>query len=100
MGGHQSQSPSQSLNGSHHWVTFLDPGVTSEEDQASAVLDFRALPDLGPDLKYFLQGLAAMQGEGNPSQGPRVEDYEDWIKWRGHLVDTPTWWQELAGSWE
>ena len=38
-----------------------------------------------------------MQGEGNPSQGPPVEDYEDWIEWRGCRVDMPNWWQELVG---
>ena len=38
-----------------------------------------------------------MQGEGDPSQGIWAEDYEDWIEWRGCLVNTPTWWQELVG---
>ena len=38
-----------------------------------------------------------MQGEGDPSQGPWVEDYEDWIEWRGHRVNMPYWWQEVVG---
>ena len=38
-----------------------------------------------------------MQGEGNPSQGSLVEDYKDWIEWRGCRVDMPDWWQEIVG---
>ena len=62
-----------------------------EEEQASTDLDLGPLPDLGMYLEYFLQELAAMQGEGNPSQGPWAEDYEGWIKWRRYLVNMPTW---------
>ena len=87
--------------GSHWWVTFLDPGMTLEEEQvfqqASADLDLGPLLELGPDLKCFLQGLGIMQGEGrgsNLSQGPLVEGYKDWIEWRGCRVDTPNWWWE------
>ena len=93
--GHQSQSPSLSPNGSHWWVTFLDSGATLEEEQvlgqASTDFDLGPLPDLGPDLEYFLQELAVMQGEGDPSQGPPAEGYEDWIEWRGCRVNTPDW---------
>ena len=71
--------------------------MTSGEEQVSADLDLRPPPDLGLDLKYFLQEPAAMQGEGNPSQGPQVDDYEDWIEWRGCRVDMPNWWWELVG---
>ena len=41
-----------------------------------------------------------MQNEGRGSdlsQGPLVEDYKDWIEWRGHRVSMPNWWQELGG---
>ena len=59
-----------------------------------------ALLELGPDLKCFLQEPAIMQEEGggsNVSQGTPAEDYEDWIKWRGHRINTPDWWWELVG---
>ena len=85
--GHQSWSPPLSPNGSHQWVTFLDLGPTSEEEQvleqASYDLDLGSPLELGLDLKYFLQESAIMQEEvrgSNLSQGSPAEDYEDWIK--------------------
>ena len=75
--GHQCQSPPLSLTGPHQWVTFLDPGMTSEEEQvleqASADPDLGFPPEVRPDLKCFLQEPAIMQEEGrgtNLSQGP------------------------------
>ena len=101
---HQSWSPPLSLTGSHWQVTFLDPGTTSEEEQAleqaSTDLDLGPLPELGPDLKCFLQEPTIMQGEdggSDLSQGPLAEDYKDWIEWRGHRDGIPNWWQELVG---
>ena len=102
--GHQAQSPTLGPTGSHQWVTFLDPGTTSEVEQvtgqASADLDLWPLLELGPDLECFLQELAAMQEENEQRdllQGPLVEDYENWIEWRGCRVQTPNWYWELVG---
>ena len=78
--------------------------MTSEEElvlgQAPADLDLGPTPELRPDLKCFLQEPAIIQEESrgtNLSQGPLVEDYEDWIEWRGHRVRTPNWWWEFVG---
>ena len=71
------RSPPLNPTGSHQWVTFLDPGTTSKEEQvlgqASADLDLGSLLELGLGLKCFLQEPAIMQEEGggsNLSQGP------------------------------
>ena len=87
--GHQAPSPQLCLTGSHQWVPFLDSGTTSKEQvlwQASADLYLGPPLELGPDLEHFLQELAIMQEEGRGSdlfQGPLVEDYKDWIEWKG-----------------
>ena len=100
----QSQSPEPSPTGPHWWVTFLDPGMTSEEEQvleqASTDLDLGPPLELRPNFECFLQELTIMQEEGRGSdlsQGPPVEDYEDWIEWREHRDSTPDWWRELVG---
>ena len=33
--------------------------------------------------------------EGYIPAEPPVREYEEWIKWRGWVVDTLDWWQEL-----
>ena len=81
---------------------LLDP-ETWEEDQAagqpSTRLDLGPLSELGPNIKCFLQELAAPPEEGGGSDvspEPPAEDYERWIKCvGGHQVNTPDWWQEL-----
>ena len=64
--------------------------MTSEEEsvhgQASDDLDLGPPLDLGPDLKYFLWELATMQREdrgSDLSQEPLVNDYEEWVEWKG-----------------
>ena len=91
--------------GSHQWVTFLDPGTTSEEEQvggqASDDPDLGPPLELGPDLEDFLQELVTMQREdrgSDPSQEASAEDYEWWVEWRGQRVNTPNWWQEVGGD--
>ena len=58
--------------------------MTSEEEkvlgQASDDLDLGPPLELGPDLEYFLQEPATMQGEdggSNLSQEPPAEDYKN-----------------------
>ena len=47
-------------------------------------------------MKRFFSGPAGEEDEeGQLPAEPPVEEYEEWIKWRGQVVDTPDLWQEL-----
>ena len=77
-------------------------GLEALEDQEaeSPYLEFNLgpPPELGLDVKHFFQEQASGQEEdegSNTSQEPPAEDYERWVEWRGQMIATPTWWQEL-----
>ena len=51
--------------------------------------------------EYFLHGSqppckGRMEGAISLKKSP-VNDYEEWVKWKGQRVDTPNWWWELVG---
>ena len=66
--GNWAQFPTLSLIASHWWVTFLDQGTISKEEQVtgqpSTCFDLGPLPELELDLKHFLQEPATMPEEG------------------------------------
>ena len=49
-------------------------------------------------MECFFQELAGECGEDGGHHlhaEPPVGKYEKWVEWRGQMVDTPSWWQEL-----
>ena len=105
--GHQSWSPLHSVQlAPHWWVTFLDPGMTSEEEQilgqTSADLDLGtpAGAETGP-WTCFLQEPATMQEEG---RGVEIFLKDPWKKTMmtgssGGGIESAclNWWWELVG---
>ena len=96
-----SHVPSQIPSPAHSHPQW---GPEASEDQEAELpyleFDLGPSPELGPDVKCFFQEQASSQREDGRSdsfQESPVEDYERWVKWRGQIIATPTWWQELLG---
>ena len=66
--GSQAQSPRHSPTRSHQWVTFQDPEVTSEEDQAAGQsptdLNLGSSLKLGLDIDMLPTGASHHAGRG------------------------------------
>ena len=56
-------------------------------------------PTLRPELECFLEAPTTRQGTGD-RQGsmlePSIDNYEMWLEWQAHQLDTPKWWKELV----
>ena len=77
-----------------------NPPWWEDEEAEPPFLEFDLGPplELGPNVEHFLQELAGKcveDGGSHLSAEPPVEKYEKWVEWRGWVVDTPSWWQEL-----
>ena len=59
-------------------------------------MDLGLPPELGPDVERFFHSPAGKEDEEDhlPAE-PLVGEHEEWIKWRGQVVDIPDWWLEL-----
>ena len=61
-----------------------------------AELDLGPPPELGPNRERVFGGPVGKEDEeGHLPAEPPVEEHEEWIKWRGQVVDTTDWWWEL-----
>ena len=59
-------------------------------------LDLGPPPDLGPNVERFFSGPVGKEDKEGylPAESP-VEEHEECIEWRGQVVDTLDWWQDL-----
>ena len=85
--------------GDGHWVgpsTDLWGQATGGGEVEES--DLGPPPILEPGLECFLGGPTPMQGArdrwGSPPV-PSINNYERWLEWWAHQVDTPDWWKEL-----
>ena len=61
--------------------------------------DLGPLPTLRPEFKHFLE--MPMTGWGTSDRQdcllePSIKNYELWMEWWIHQLDTPHWWEELT----
>ena len=57
------------------------------------------LPTLWPELEHFLEMPTTSQGTRDRwSFLPElsIENYDQWLEWKAHQLDTPHWWEELT----
>ena len=80
-----------------------NPPLRSSEpggkEVATKDLNLGELPELVPEVTYFLQGSAMGLGEENvmvPSPKPPIEELQKWVTWKAQMYETPSWWQELT----
>ena len=56
-------------------------------------------PTLEPELEHFLQTPTTMW-DTRDRQGlllkPSINNYDMWLEWWPHQLDTPNWWKELV----
>ena len=65
-----------------------------EDEEAG--LDLGPPPELGPNVERFFHGPAGKEDEeGHLPAEPPVGEHDEWIKWRGLVVDTLNRWREL-----
>ena len=61
--------------------------------------DLGPLPTLRPELEHFLEMPTTSSGT-HSRQGylPElsIKNYELWLEWQVHQLDTPHWWEELT----
>ena len=56
-------------------------------------------PILEPELECFLGVPMPMWGAGDRWDSPpepSINNYEIWLEWQAHRVNTPDWWKELV----
>ena len=66
---------------------------------ATEDINLEELPELGPEVTCFLQGLAENSEEENvkvPSPKQPTEELQKWVTWKVQAYETPSWWWELT----
>ena len=103
-GGSQAWSPTPSPTWPCSWVTFQDPELMLDEDQAagqpSAYLNLGPSPKLRPDIEHFLWEPNATQEEeegSDPLQEPPVRNGLCGGAMKStHLIGGGSWWVSLG----
>ena len=73
------------------------PACSLPQRQGKEVeLDLGPPSEIGPNVERFFHGQAGKEDkEGHLPAEPPVGEHEERTEWRGQVVDTPDWWQEL-----